>query len=79
MDDIPIKLRICEYNNITNLRREVLIVGKKSICKHYKLKCGLIELYVVESSLQVIDLPLEMFIKYSCIFFYWISYLGSKG
>jgi hypothetical protein len=44
MDDIPIKLCICKYNNITNLRQEVLIISKRNICKHYKLKCGLIKL-----------------------------------
>jgi len=51
MDDIPIKLYICKYNNITNLRQEVLIVGKRSIYKYYKLEYSLIELYIVESSL----------------------------
>jgi hypothetical protein len=79
MDDIPIKLYICEYNNITNLKQEVLIISKRSICEHYELKYSLIKLYIMESSLQVINLLLEAFIKCFYIFFYWISHLGSKG
>jgi hypothetical protein len=35
VDDVCGLILVCKYNNVSNLQREVLVIGKRGVCKDH--------------------------------------------
>ena len=76
MNLLWLKTFCSNHDHKSKLGAEIFIIGERSIYKYVEIGLGDVKLDIIEASLHVLDLPLDLFVQLLGLFIIWILVLG---